>query len=119
MYDTYLERYLAVATSPGHLDVNGRPTCGIFYALSADLVHWSGYGLVVEASRCRGALRDPSSPGLLETVIVMYPSVVDHADTTVNFEKAGRTPYLYYVRINGDNLDRDVVRVPLTLTRTN
>ena len=118
VYDTYLERYMAVATSPGHLDVNGRPTCGIFYALSADLVHWSGHGLVVEASMpwCPA---DPSSPGLLEPVNVLYPSIVDHEDTTVNFERAGRTPYLYYVRFNGDNLDRDVMRVPLTLTRTN
>jgi hypothetical protein len=118
VYDTYLERYLAVATSPGELDVNGRPTCGIFYALSADLVHWSGHGLLVEASMPWCAA-NPSSPGLLETVNVLYPSIVDHADTTVNFERAGRTPYLYYVRFNGDNLDRDVMRVPLTLTRTN
>ena len=29
------------------------------------------------------------------------------------------TPYLYYVRFNGDDRDRDVMRVPLTLTRTN
>ena len=78
VYDTYLERYLAVATSPGHLDVNGRPTCGIFYALSADLVHWSGHGLVVEASMPWCAA-NPSSPGLLEPVNVLYPSIVDHA----------------------------------------
>ena len=49
----------------------------------------------------------------------VYPSLVDHADTTVNFERAGRTPYLYYMRINDGSLDRDLVRVPLTLTRTN
>ena len=118
VYDTYLERYMAVATSPGELDVNGRPTCGIFYALSADLVHWSGHGLVVEASMPWCAA-NTSSPGLLEPVNVLYPSIVDHEDTTVNFERAGRTPYLYYVRFNGTNLDRDVMRVPLTLTRTN
>jgi hypothetical protein len=51
--------------------------------------------------------------------VVFYPSLVDHADTTVNFEVMGRTPHLYYVRINGDNLDRDVVRVPLMFTRMN
>ncbi|NJD31734.1 MAG: Ig-like domain-containing protein [Gammaproteobacteria bacterium] len=119
VYDTYLERYMAVATSPGALDVDGRsPTCGIFYALSADLVHWSKHRLLVEASMPWCAA-NPSSPGLLEPVNVLYPSIVDHADTTVNFEKAGRTPYLYYVRFNGDNLDRDLMRVPLTLTRTN
>jgi len=118
VYDTYLERYMAVATSPGHLDVNGRPTCGFFYALSSDLIHWSTHHLLVEAS-LPWCAANPSQPGVLEPVIVMYPSIVDHADTSVNFENAGRTPYLYYMRINGDNLDRDVVRVPLTFTRTN
>lgn len=118
VYDTYLERYMAVATSPGALDVNGRPTCGFFYALSVDLIHWSTHHLLVEAS-LPWCAANPSQPGVLEPVIVMYPSIVDHADTSVNFENAGRTPYLYYMRINGDNLDRDVVRVPLTLTRTN
>jgi hypothetical protein len=49
----------------------------------------------------------------------LYPSLVDHADTTVNFERAGRTPYLYYMRNNDGWLDRDLVRVQLTLTRTN
>jgi hypothetical protein len=118
VYNTYLERYMAVASGPGPLDVNGRATCGFFYALSADLIHWSEHRLLVEAS-LGWCAADPSQPGVLEPVIVAYPSIVDHADTTVNFENAGRTPYFYYVRINGDNLDRDVVRVPLTLTRTN
>ena len=118
VYDTYLERYMAVASGPGPLDVNGRPTCGFFYALSADLIHWSTHRLLVEAS-LGWCAADPAQPGVLEPVLVAYPSIVDHADTTVNFENAGRTPYFYYVRVNGDNLDRDVVRVPLTLTREN
>lgn len=118
VYDTYLDRYLAVAPGPGPLEVDGRPTCGFFYALSADLIHWSEHRLLVEASLWWCAA-NPSQPGVLEPTIVAYPSIVDHSDTTVNFENVGRTPYLYYVRINGDNLDRDVVRVPLTFTRTN
>ena len=118
VYDTYLERYMAVATSPGELDVDGRPTCGIFYALSSDLVHWSGHRLLVEASMPWCAA-NPTSPGLLEDVNVLYPSIVDHADTTVNFERAGRTAHLYYVRFNDGGLDRDLMRVPITFTRTN
>jgi hypothetical protein len=109
---------MAVASSPGPLNVNGRPTCGFFYALSADLIHWTTHRLLVEASLSWCAA-DPAQPGVLEPVIVAHPSIVDHADTTVNFENAGRTPYFYYVRVNGNNLDRDVVRVPLTLTREN
>lgn len=48
----------------------------------------------------------------------MYPSLVDHADTTVNFETMGRTPHLYYMRWNA-GLDRDLVRAQVTSTRTN
>jgi hypothetical protein len=115
VYSTYLERYMAVASGQGPLDVDGRPTCGFFYALSADLVHWSKHRLLAEASLpwC------PAGPNALEPVNVLYPSIVDHADTTVNFERAGSTPYFYYVRFNDGGLDRDLMRVPLTLTRAN
>ena len=118
VYDTYLERYLAVSPGPGPLDVNGRPTCGFFYALSADLIHWSTHRLLVEASLdwCPTMRR---SPGCWNRSSLRIRRSSTMRDTTVNFEKAGRTPYFYYVRINGDNLDRDVVRVPLTLTREN
>lgn len=115
VYNTYLERYMAVASGQGALDVYGRPTCGFFYALSADLVHWSGHRLLAEASLpwC------VAGPGALEPVTVLYPSIVDHADTTVNFERARRTAYFYYVRYNDGGIDRDLMRVPMTLTRTN
>ena len=52
---------------------------------------------------------------MLDTSRVQYPSIVDHEDSTVNFERPGRMPYLYYTRHNG-GLDRDLVRVPLTFT---
>ena len=118
VYSTYLDRYVAVASGQGPLEVNGHPTCGFFYALSADLIHWSEHRLLVEAS-LPWCPADPSHPAVLEPVNVLYPSIVDHADTTVNFEAAGRTPYLYYTRFNDGGLDRDLMRVPLTFTRTN
>jgi hypothetical protein len=115
VYNTYLERYMAVASGQGALEVDGRPTCGFFYALSADLVHWSEHRLLAEASLpwC------PAGPGALEPVTVLYPSIVDHSDATVNFERAGRTSHFYYVRYNDGGIDRDLMRVPMTLTRTN
>lgn len=118
VYNTYLERYLYVSVSQGPFDVNGRMTCGFFYALSSDLIHWSEHRLLVEAS-LSWCPADTSRAGVLEPVNVGYPAIVDHADTTINFEKAGRTPHLYYTRMNDGGLDRDLVRVPLTLTRTN
>jgi len=116
VYDTYLERYLLVAAAQGPTEIDGRPVCGILYALSADLIHWSQRRLLVEAS-LPWCPANPAQPGVLEPVSVLYPALVDHADTTVNSERAGQTPYLYYTRFNDGGLDRDLVRVPLTLTR--
>jgi len=116
VYSTYLSRYILVAATPGWVD--SRNVCGYFFSLSTDLIHWSEPRLLAEAKLiyCPAVTPDP---GAVETLPTLYPSLVDHADTTVNFERAGRTPYLYYTRFNDGGLDRDLVRVPLTLTRTN
>jgi hypothetical protein len=44
-----------------------------------------------------------------------YPSLIDHADTSVNFENTSRTPHLYYMRYNDEGLNRDLVRLPVTI----
>jgi len=115
VFNTYLNRYMQIAQ--GEQWIGGRNVCGIYYELSADLVHWSEQQLLVEAKTWEGCETDPQGVGVLEPVTVGYSSIVDHADTTINFEMAGRTPYLYYTRFNDGGLDRDVVRVPLTFTR--
>ena len=115
VYSTYLDRYMHVGQAR-HLS-DGRDPCGIFYALSADLIHWSDQKLIAEANVFDFCDTNPLGPGVLEPVKVYYSSIVDHGDTTINFERAGRTPYLYYVRFNEGILDRDLVRVPLTFTR--
>jgi hypothetical protein len=115
VYDTYLNRYVLVSVAPGPFEVDGQHLCGFFFALSADLIHWSKPQLLAEA-RIAWCDTDPQNPGVLEPVFVLYPSVVDHTDTTINFEKAGQTAYLYYTRFNDCCLDRDLVRVPLTFT---
>ena len=115
VYSTYLDRYMHVGQAQ-HLS-DGRDPCGIFYALSADLIHWSDQKLLAEANVFDFCDTNPQGPGVLEPVKVYYSSIVDHADTTTNFERAGRTPHLYYVRFNQGVYDRDLVRVPLTFTR--
>jgi hypothetical protein len=110
-YNTYLERYMWVGVHIGL--ATGESICGFHFSLSTDLVHWSELQLVVKVlSSCE---TNPDTPGVLERVQVQYPSIVDHGDSSINFERPGRTPYLYYTRHNG-GLDRDLVRVPLTFT---
>ena len=114
VYSTYLERYLHVSQYVKQIE--GREVCGIYFALSADLVHWTEQRLLAEAKT--GLCEDfPLTPGMLEPVVVGYASIIDHAETTANFERAGRTPHLYYTRYMGGTLGMEVVRVPLTFSR--
>jgi hypothetical protein len=116
VYSTYLERYLFVSPAAGASPIDGRSVCGFFFSLSADLIHWTNHKLLAEA-QLPWCAADPQRPWMLESVPVMYPSIVDHLDTTINFERAGRSPYLYYTRMNEEGTFGDVVRVPLTFNR--
>jgi len=110
-YNTYLERYMAVDE---HLIWEGeKSVCGFIFSTSVDLIHWSEVQLITPARI--GCDTDDTTPGQLEPVPVQYPSIIDHEDSSINFERPGRTPYLYYTRHNG-GLDRDLVRVPVKFT---
>ncbi len=112
-YNTYVGRYMLLSSTIMDL---AQGTCGIVLSLSTDLVHWSHAQLLAPSDLVYGGCTtDPQTPGLLEPVAIAYPSIIDHADSTTNFERAGRTPYLYYTRFNGGG-DRDLVRVPLKFT---
>jgi len=114
VYSTYLSRYVLVAPTGGQVD--GRNVYGFFFSLSTDLIHWSEPQLLVEAKLTYFPTVTPG-PGAVETLPTSYPSLVDHGDTTINFERAGQNAYLYYTRFNDGGLDRDLVRVPITFTR--
>jgi Chitobiase/beta-hexosaminidase C-terminal domain len=109
-YNTYLGLYMLVNDS--HI---GGVSCGIYFMLSYDMVHWGPRQMIAPA-RLPWCDADPATPGILEPVVVMYPSLLDHSDTGVNFDRTGQTVYLYYTRFNDGGLDRDLVRVPVTFT---
>ena len=105
-YNSYLGQYMAVD--------NGGDPCGIYLWLSPDLIHWGRPQLITQARwwGCENVSQTPLEPGWAQ-----YTAIIDHADPTPNFERPGRTPYLYYTRFNeGGGLDRDLVRVPLKFT---
>ena len=109
-FNTYLQRYMLVMSDQ---PLDGEEVCGLYFALSTDLIHWSDRQLLTAAETL--FCHNPLPPELLEPVEVQYPSLIDHADSTTNFERPGRTPYLYYTRHHG-GLHRDLVRVPMTFT---
>lgn len=105
-YNTYLKKYMMV----GAAIIYGTDPlqCGIAYTVSPDLIHWTPLHLMLPSNvpwpPCHGF------PGLA------YGAVIDHNDSSTNFESAGQNFYLYYTRFNNPYLDRDLVRVPVTIT---
>lgn len=102
-FNSYFEKYILVGSAL--LSVNRELTCGTYFALSDDLIHWSTPQLLMT-----GKLPyPPCSTGNPDGSII-YPSLIDHSDTTPNFEITGQSPYLYYVLWN-NGLDRDLMRL--------
>jgi hypothetical protein len=110
-WNTYVRRYLLVGEAEGP---SSHGTIGIFYSLSSDLIHWSR----------RKLLREVEAPWTFECgdrQPVTNPSVLDPAAKSRNFETTGRRPWLYFTRFHyagcEQTLDRDLVRVPLELSK--
>jgi hypothetical protein len=107
-YNRFLERYLLVGASI--VSAEGTVACGDYYSLSRDLIHWTPKRRIRPVQLPNAACGSTGPEGS-----EIYPSLIDHADTTANFEITGRTPHLYYVRWN-QGLNRDLWRVPLSFT---
>jgi hypothetical protein len=107
MFSTFFNKFLVM----GQQTRDG--VTGFWYSLSDDLLDWSAPRLVrtnVPLGDCTTAERRAS-----------YPSFLDAADTSTNFERPGRDVYLYSVKLNWcgptPNDDRDLTRVPVRLER--
>ncbi|MEJ2665593.1 MAG: hypothetical protein P8Z81_00570 [Deinococcales bacterium] len=99
-YNTYLGAFLA-------LGVRGD---GFYYALSNDLIHWT------QPQRVMAAVQGFANGG--QTPYYAYPSIVDPDSQSRNFDTSGRTPYLYYTRVNSlDPLNFDLLRVRVAFER--
>jgi hypothetical protein len=107
-WNEYLGRYVLVGTS--QLD----NTFGFFISYSDDLIDWTPRTLFAERHLPWSA-PSPSTPHFL------YPSLLDPSSTSMSFDTAGETGYVYYTRNNRDflagDLDRDLLRVPVRFFR--
>ncbi|MGH2978300.1 MAG: hypothetical protein ACRDLQ_01515, partial [Solirubrobacterales bacterium] len=106
-FSTFFNKFLMI----GQQTRNG--VRGFWYSLSDDLLDWSAPRLVrtnVPQGDCTTAERSTA-----------YPSILDPADTTTNFDHPGRNVYLYFVRFNWCGSpatgDRDLARIPVRLER--
>jgi hypothetical protein len=89
---------------------------GAFFQTSDDLMNWSE-PLMIRGSdapnfRFLQLTKSPDRP----SAFMAYPSLLDPTDTTLNFERTGRRPYVYYT-VNHGGTDRDLYRVQIEFTR--
>ena len=92
----------------------GMASQGVYYALSPDLISWTQPRLFYRRQvswtfHCGG--HDP----------LEYPSLIDPASQSRNFETSGKTAYLYFTLLryscpNPTTSDRDLLRVPVRIT---
>lgn len=109
-WNTELERFILIGTSS---DPTRSPNpYGFYYALSEDLISWTMRVPLLEARlpwRATG-----------RQAVYLYPTLIDHGSESVNFETSGATAYLYVTRLNfgSGDLDRDLIRMPVTIRAT-
>jgi hypothetical protein len=111
-YNSYLHQYLLVGLTRG-IDP-AAPREGFYFAVSDDLLTWSARKLLLPVeSRQTFRCGDPDPVG--------YPSLIDPRSRSRTFAATGRHPYLYYTQFHyrdcDQTLDRDLVRVRLTLSK--
>lgn len=113
-WNTYLQKYLLVGTqNEGGADPQ---VCGFYFSLSDDLITWTPRQLFWEVPFTVGPCTDNPPPGIVKS----YPSIIDHASTSINFDISGKTPHLYYTEYPSgpSSLNRDLARIPITLCDT-
>jgi hypothetical protein len=113
-FNTYLGKYLLVGVSGGYDPAQRRSEWGFYYSVSDDLIRWSQRKLLHETElpwtyRCGD--RNP----------VLYPSLLDPASHSRNFETTGRRPYLFFTRFAyascRQQLERDLVRIRVEIEK--
>ncbi len=109
-YNSYLGNYIAIGGA-----------CGDWYSVSGDLVNWTPITRFKAAYNATGVGSNPCPPpaGQLPEA---YPSLIDHASTSPNFDVSGQTVYLYHSRWTQDwitgSQDRDLVRQAVILLKS-
>jgi hypothetical protein len=111
-YNDHLDKWLLVGASQD--DTRGRSIVGFFYSVSDDLVNWTKRRLIREVEL-------PWSYECGESDPVGYPSVLDPRSGSRNYATSGETPHLFFTRYHyancAQNLNRDMVRIPLRFSR--
>lgn len=90
----------------------GQAFDGAYYSLSTDLISWRPPKLLFHAQTTWNYKCGDPDP-------IAYPSLIDPSSTSLNFDRSGKTAYLYFTQFHYagcmQTLDRDLVRVPVSV----
>ncbi len=122
-YNTYVKRFMNVGAGV-YADEFGEQTCGFWYSLSTDLITWEKPHLLRKTVLGFGDCEQTPYQEALSIDQEAYPSIIDHDSTSINFETADDTVYLYWMQ-NQDNhtpnegwgIRRNLVRASLTFRK--
>jgi hypothetical protein len=104
----YQSGNLVVATLWDYWD-NELGPLGLYLTTSTDLVNWTKPQLIANLAQIKA--HDPKG-----SYLYAYFSLIDPAATGLNFETIGDEPYVYYVRLNNNNVyDRVLFRQKVRL----
>jgi hypothetical protein len=107
--NVYAPSNVVVATLWDYWDDELGPP-GLYFSTSTDLIHWTKPKLVVTLAQISAS--DPKGSWLYA-----YFSLIDPDAPDPSFSIIGDNPYLYYVRLNNDNVyERVLFRQRLTLS---
>jgi hypothetical protein len=105
VYSTYFDKYVLVGPHVKYDPHEDQDITGFYYSVSDDLINWSSPILIRETTEGWGVGGE------------WYPTLIDHNDTTRNFEEIGQEAYLYFTRWNSGNYDRDLLRIPIRFNK--
>jgi hypothetical protein len=113
-YNTYLDKYLLVGLAGSRIPGRRGVVWGIYYSVSDDLINWRPRKLIREVETLWTYKCGDSNP-------ILYPSLLDPASESRNFETTGRRPYMYFTRFHYRNCalgpNRDLVRVRVVFNK--
>lgn len=112
-FNTYFKQYIAVAAVAW-------PTCGVYFTLSPDMVHWSPPRKIRDVFfplfNGQGVCAPPGGYGGAEP----YAALIDHDSPSINFDTSGQTAYLYLTRyVDATSpVPRNLVRMPIMFLKS-
>lgn len=108
-------RFIALVAGTRNVATLGRPATGVFSMYSDDLINWSKPTLAIELP-----IMFRFDCGA--KAVFGYPSLLDENSESRNFNTVSDTAYLYLTRFNMAGcklpMDRDLVRYPVTIGKT-